>query len=122
MTPENFKPAVDDPLYFQQDIHVVGLGLTRQIAPMYCATMYTAGVMAQIFADLKPTIVLAPPLGTWPTANVFFQTADVPWLKFPDGTLENAGLLAATWTHGYPTALVEQWTRTGLASDFAQPK
>jgi hypothetical protein len=118
-TPDDFKPGLNDPIYFQQDAHVVGMGISSRISPMYCATVLTASILAKILADLKPKIVMASPLGEWPRANQFFQDSMVPWLQFPDGTMENAGLLAATWTHGYPTALVEQWVRTGLEASFA---
>jgi hypothetical protein len=125
LTPEDFKPVSNDPFYFQQGVVVIGPGMgvgqvsISLVNPLYCGTSHTAEVMMQVFASLNPKLIMHPPFGEWSTPNPFQQLGMVPWLQFEGGVLENAGLLASAWTHGYPVAIVEQKTLLSIQQDIA---
>ena len=125
LTPPDFKPDLTDPMYFNPPMLVVGPGnspgqITESWVPSsYCATLHTAQVMMQILASLSPVkIVSLPPLGKWSASSPFLQIGVVPWLLFSNGVLENAGLLATGWTHGYPNSYVEGFTLKGVQGDI----
>ncbi len=85
------------------------------INPLYCATDQTAADLASVLADLNPTVVEDWPEPGWPVSNTYYQTAKVPYLKFPDGTVVNAGEEASFFTHGYPPAFAESAVRGDIA-------
>ena len=124
LTPDGFKPTPTDPMYFQQGLTVIGPGngpgqvTTSVVNPIYCATLATAQVMAAVLAALNPKVVYHPPFGVWSAYSPFQQMGMVPWLLFDGGVLENAGLLASSWTHGYPVAWVEAEVTSGVQQDI----
>ena len=123
LTPEDFKPTAGDPKYFQQGMFVIGPAMGGQVTtsfvnPLYCGTMYTAQVMAAVLAALDPQIVMLPPFNTWSPGSPFQQIGVVPWLKFANNTLENAGLLASSWTHGYSLDFIEGVVFKGVENDI----
>ena len=65
------------------------------INKQYCLTKPSALVLASLF-DSKPAVIDLPPIAQAP-ASPFSFNHNVPWLKFPDGTLRNAGVLASYW-------------------------
>ena len=93
MTATEFKPT------FRSDVGVVN-ALTSPpqfsaINPTYCLSEQSAVDLQSLLLDLKPQIVHDWPMSGWPQANAYYQTAQVPYLKFPDGTTINAGFEAA---------------------------
>lgn len=87
------KPTSFSPV-FNPTVFIGLVPFTFSIKPVYCLTDGSAQILAAILADLKPTIVEADPqLG----AVRWHYSQTVPWLKFPDGTMCNAGQLAEYW-------------------------
>ena len=112
LTPSDFTPRADDPKYFVQGVVAKFGYYTQPRNPVYCGTAYTAGVMKQILAQFNPKIVQKSSLGQ-PLRGGWVEVLDdmpvtFPWLDFGNGYMENVGLLANYWTHGYPLAWLEQ--------------
>jgi hypothetical protein len=117
MTAAEFKPA------FRTDVGVVwagdpatanGVPTFTPVNPSYCATDQCAKDFMAVFADLGAKLVKDSPFPGWPTSNAFYQTAQVPYMEFPDGTKINIGLEASFFTHGYPPAYAEAAVRNDI--------
>jgi len=91
-------------------------GRTFSVSKSYCLTKASAVELAQILADLTPEIVDGPPVPNIGNRFVYSQT--VPFLRFPDGKVRNAGVLASYWT-GALLVHAEQYCRTDIADDYA---
>lgn len=76
----------------------------------YCLSVPSARILASFFSP-APSLVMLPPITQAPGSPFRFNH-DVPWLKFADGTLRNAGELATYW--GMPGVPADQ------ALSFAQ--
>ena len=103
MKAAEFKPT------FRMDVGVVmahdpntDAPLFTPISPTLCATDQCAKDFMLLFPDLGAKLVYDWPQRGWPVSNVFYQTAQVPYLEFPDGTRINIGIEASFFTHGYP--------------------
>jgi hypothetical protein len=91
MNPADYVPAYDDSVKeFYLDRPDLGIWI---IKPMYCLMPPSAWLLASLF-DPSPTVVMLDP---WVTGGFFRYNHPVPWLKFPDGKLRNAALLASYW-------------------------
>ena len=112
MTADTFKPT------FRSDVGVVNAMTSppqfSAINPSYCATSQCGADLAALLADMNPKVVLDWPMQGWPQANAYYQTAQVPYLQFPDGTKVNAGIEASFFTHGYPPSFAEQAVRNDI--------
>lgn len=105
-----------------------GTATVSKINPQYCATDHATEDLRAILADagIATTKTSGPPLGVWPTANIYKQSGDVPWLQVsgsnvigqPVTVLENAGQLIEAFGHGYPPQdalnTVIQWINMDL--------
>ena len=110
MKTEEFKPT------FREDVFVTGpWGAPAQVNPLYCATEQCAVDLASVLEDLKPTITHMTPFGPTFDGNVPF----VPWLVFVDGSMSQAGLLAAYWTHGWTPEIAERNCRLDITTNMA---
>lgn len=99
---------------FRDDVAVLyGGRVIATVAPSYCATYATAERLAEILADLQPTIEMRTPLPFHPQSPTWFAD-QVPWIAFPDDRAINAGLLANFFAR-YPYADAERYARKAIA-------
>lgn len=124
-----FNPTTKSAEPFRSDVTVnwVGDASTLQhpeqaqsnINPVYCATSECAQDLASLLSDLGTvTINLDYPQRGWSPNNQFTQSGKVPWITVKDGSgntaTENAGLMAYTFSHGYPAA----WANDAMRGNF----
>lgn len=100
---------------FRNDVAVVdGFGqVISFIHPRYCATNRAAEEFAKVVPDLKPQIFYAFPLDFAP-ASPYKITAQVPWVKFANGSVHNVGLLIGYWER-YDPVNAERFCRQEIA-------
>ena len=85
------------------------------INKQYCLTNPSAILLASLF-DPKPAVVLLPPISQ-AGGSPFGFNHNVPWLKFADGTLRNAGVLASYWgMPGVPYASALDYAKLDVAT------
>jgi hypothetical protein len=85
------------------------------INKQYCLMPASAVSLASLF-DPKPAIVNLPPIGQ-ATGSPFAFNHNVPWLKFADGTLRNAAVLASYWgMPGVPYAKALDYAKLDVAT------
>ncbi len=110
-----FTPQFDDTVYVSR----FGFPSVR-INPQMCATQLSANQLHDVLADLKPTVVMDYPEGFTQTSP-FFLSAKVPFLLFPSGYRELAGVIQMWWIRvPDPEGLAERYCRAQIASDQAQ--
>jgi hypothetical protein len=106
----NYTPQFDD--------FVQGLapnGVTFSISKNYCLNRSSAKDLAALLADLQPTIIYGPPV---PNRGSRFQySQSVPYFKFADGKVRNAGVLATYWVW-FNSTLAERCCRADVADDY----
>jgi hypothetical protein len=104
------KPAVFVP-EFREDLTVSVGGRETRINPLMCATPETADALIGLFKEhgIAAVIIQGQATNSWPRFGGPVAFSDtVPWLGFLDnfdgsiGTRINAGILASSFTHGYP--------------------
>ncbi len=100
---------------FRSDIGVIDpLGnLVSIVHPRYCATGDTAKELAEILKDLRPVIVMEPPIPNFQRFR-FTSNCDVPWVVFSNGSKHNVGLLAGYWER-YDPVNAERFCRQEIA-------
>jgi hypothetical protein len=90
MPPSEFVPQYDESV-------LESLG--EQVYPIRgygsCLTLGSAMILASFF-EPKPSIVMMPPIQQG-SGSPFKFNHFVPWLKFSNGILRNAGALATYW-------------------------
>jgi hypothetical protein len=105
----SFQPKFQD--------FVVGIapnGVTFSISPSYCLSRASATELKAILSELSPELVDGPPV---PNRGGRFQYPNVPFLKFPDGKIRNAGVLATYWTW-FPSLQAEKACRADIADSY----
>jgi hypothetical protein len=102
MNPVEYQPVYDTTV---KEYPTDNPGNWDNVQRDYCLMPNNARMLASLFPE-KPVVIMGPP---WPQApgSPFAFNHPVPLLKFPDGTIRNAGLLgsyrnmpgltAATW-------------------------
>lgn len=96
------------------------------INPAYCATEECAHDLGQISGRTVAGTVKLPPFPGWPQANQYTQSDTVPYLQFTGMNVrgetvvvnENAGQLAAFFSHGYPAAFALQAIQQQIDMDL----
>jgi hypothetical protein len=105
MNPADYAPEFDDSVReFLKAKPELGLW---PISDKYCLQPASARILASLFPDPKPEILQLPPIPQ-AAGSPFTFSHFVPWLRFADGTLRNAGQLAIYWgMPGVPDPLKE---------------
>jgi hypothetical protein len=89
---------------FRDDVEVLGQGVPpAPVNPNYCLSLRSTLQLMVILADLGPVAYLDPPQ-IFASGSTFYYSAEVPWLRFANGAVRNAGQLAVYWIsyHGDP--------------------
>ncbi len=114
----NFVPA------FRNDVvSIAPNGKLTPINPRYCLTDESAKQLAEILADLHPTITQRQPFGG--PYGAFVMDAMVPWLRFQLATADeeycfvNAGLVAQNWLDQSNPAVAERYARQDVVNAIA---
>jgi hypothetical protein len=89
-------------------------GVTFHIREQYCLNRVSAVELQTILKDLSPVIVYGTPVPNF--GNRYVYSEQVPFFKFPDGKVRNAGVLANYWSWGGSKA--EQYCRIDIAEDY----
>lgn len=103
------------------------------IAPEYCAMNQCAADLASLLAGTfspPPSVVMEHPFAGWPTANLYIQSDNVPYLRFKGYNVageavtvdENAGQLAYAFAHVPGNQILDYiawWVRTDLMTASA---
>jgi len=80
--------------------HILTLGPegTESVAvnELYCLTIPSAMELMVVLADLLPTGFMDDPQ-VFAAGSHFYYSEQVPWLKFANGAVRNAGQLAQYW-------------------------
>ena len=89
-TAVTFKPL------FLETVEVIGPSGAQEVNQFYCLTSPSALQLMMVLGDLNPVGYLDDPQ-KFSSGSTFFYSRRVPWLKFGDGTIRNAGQLAQFW-------------------------
>ena len=83
---------------FQEDITIVGVGTSTPVNKFYCSTVPSALQLMCVLADLQPVGYMDDPQ-VFASGSPFVFSEQVPWLKFGNGAVRNAGQLAQYWAN-----------------------
>lgn len=101
---ETYKPVFQTDVYILNDYvtyaHPLGLQAKVPVSPAYALSETSALELLVVLADQHPTLFHSGPFG-WASSWGFATSRLVPWIKFPDGSCTNAGLIAWYFTHGF---------------------
>lgn len=81
---------------FSESVEVLGASGAQEVNKLYCLSAPSALQLMMVLSDLDPVGYLDDPQKFAP-GSTFYYSRRVPWLKFGDGTIRNAGQLAQFW-------------------------
>lgn len=93
-TATTFRPV------FSENVDVIGPTSIQDVNKLYCLSAHSALQLMMVLSDLGPVGYLDEPIDM-ATGSTFYYSRRVPWLKFADGTIRNAGQLAQFWASNY---------------------
>jgi hypothetical protein len=108
------KPFV--PVFIDYVQGIAPNGVVFSVSKNYCLSKASAVELAALLADLSPDIVDGPPVPN--IGNRFVYSQAVPFFRFADGKVRNAGVLATYWT-GALLPNAEQSCRADIADDYS---
>lgn len=113
---ESYKPVfADDVFIVNETMKLMNYpGWQVKVNPSYALSEASALELLEVLKEYRPVLFHSGPFG-WSGSGGFKASRLVPWLKFPDGSAVNAGLIANYWAHGFSLSWLTYCVKTDIA-------